>query len=125
MQRNDWRIPTAVAACIATLCDCSLPRCMKNNSDVADAIPAKVAALAGDELACHEAIKVDVSPVPFGGGWAAKGCARSAVYTCSCSESKAVDACNSECLNPKCEVYGCADEAVLMNYKHDKCVWRK
>ena len=33
---------------------------MKNNSDVADAIPAKVAALAGDELACHEAIKVDV-----------------------------------------------------------------
>lgn len=93
--------------------------------ETSDHGPAKVAALAADELACHEDIKVGVSPVPFGGGWAAKGCSRGAVYTCTCSESKAVDACNSECLSPKRELYGCADEAVVMSYTRDKCVWRK
>jgi hypothetical protein len=108
-----------------TLGGCALPRCWKRNQDVSNAIPTKVSALARDELDCRDPIDVRASPVPFGGGWMATGCLRTVVYTCSCGESKTIDECNSECTSPSCEVYGCAEQTVLMSFGRDKCVWRK
>ena len=116
----------AAIVLVAHLWSCVVPRCWSRDTDVGSAIPAAVTKLAPDELDCHDAIDVRVSPVPFGGGWVAKGCGRAAVYTCACKESKAIDECKSQCVEPSCTLYGCAEEGpVVMTYARDKCTWRK